>query len=159
MEKSEKRRLLSEKVDNLQAEYRQAQRELSILDAEIRLETQAEAQKKAESIPVDRSAREVLGTAVAPGFADTTDRGDGQQKGYVVLTADERSKGFVRPVRHTYIHEKCGVPTSMGQALAETYARDPKFYSGTFCTQCKGHFPVGANGEFVWKDDGMKVGT
>ena len=155
MEKSEKRRLLAEKVDNLQTEYRQAQRELSILDAEIRLE----AQKMAESIPVDRSAREVLGTAVAPGFADTTDRGDGQQKGYVVLTADERSKGFVRPVRHTYIHEKCGVPTSMGQALAETYARDPKFYSGTFCTHCKAHFPVGADGEFVWKDDGTKVGT
>ena len=159
MKKSEKRRLLSEKVDNLHTEYRQAQRELSILDAEVRLEAQAEAQKRAESIPVDRSAREVLGTAIEPGVADTSDRGDGQQRGYVVLTEAERTKGFVRHVRHTYIHEKCGVPTKMSQAIAETYARDPKFYSGTFCTHCGSHFPIGAEGEFVWKDDGVKVGT
>jgi hypothetical protein len=32
----------------------------------------------------------------------------GQQKGYVVLSAEERAKGFVRPVRRTYTHEKCG---------------------------------------------------
>ena len=28
----------------------------------------------------------------------------------------------------------------MGRALAETYARDPKFYSGTFCVNCGRHF-------------------
>lgn len=155
MEKSEERRLLTEKAENLQTEYRNTLREIAILDAEIK----QEAQLKAESTPVDRSAREVIGTAVAPGVADTTDRGDGQQRGYVVLTEAERAKGFVRPVRRTYVHEKCGVPTSMGQVLAETYARDPKFYSGTFCAHCGSHFPVGANGEFVWKDDGSKVGT
>lgn len=82
----------------------------------------------------------------------------GQQKGYVVLSEEERAKGFVRPVRRTYVHEKCSAATTMGQALAETYARDPAFYSGTFCVKCRAHFPVGADGEFVW-DDGTKVGT
>ena len=46
----------------------------------------------------------------------------------------------------------------MGQALAETYARNPYFYSGTFCCRCRAHFPVGEDGEFVW-EDGTKVGT
>jgi hypothetical protein len=83
---------------------------------------------------------------------------NGQQKGYVVLSAEERARGFVRPVRRTYVHEKCGVATTMGVALAETYARDPYFYSGTFCVGCGKHFPVGEDGEFIW-DDGQKVGT
>lgn len=83
----------------------------------------------------------------------------GQQKGYVVLSDDERAKGFIRPVRRSYIHEKCGVVTTMGQALAETYARDPYFYSGTFCCGCGTHFPVGEDGEFLWDGTGEKVGT
>jgi len=37
----------------------------------------------------------------------------GQQKDYVVLTAEERAKGFVRPVRTEYRHLKCGTLTSM----------------------------------------------
>lgn len=89
---------------------------------------------------------------------DTTIQPDGQQKNYLVLSAEERAKGFVRPVRNTYVHEACGTSTTMGQALAETYARDPHFYSGTYCSHCRAHKPVGVNGEFVWKD-GSKVGT
>lgn len=97
----------------------------------------------------------------------TSDRNDpdlkitepsGMQKKYLVLSDEERAKGFVRPVRRTYTHEKCGVATTMGDALAETYARDPKFYGATYCVGCKAHFPVGPNGEFVW-DDGSKVGS
>ncbi len=83
----------------------------------------------------------------------------GMQKGYVVLSDEERAKGFVRPVRRSYVHEKCGVKTTMGQALAETYARQPDFYSGTFCCGCSTHFPVGADGEFVWDGTTEKVGT
>ena len=83
----------------------------------------------------------------------------GQQKGYVVLSEDERAKGFVRPVRRSYIHEKCGVVTTMGQSLAETYARDPHFYSGTFCCGCGAHFPVGEDGEFLWNGTSEKVGA
>ncbi len=66
----------------------------------------------------------------------------GQQKDYLVLSEEERAKGFVRPVRCKYIHLKCGVVTRMGQALAETYARDPKFYGGTFCVGCGAHFDL-----------------
>lgn len=84
----------------------------------------------------------------------------GMQKGYIVLAEEERAKGFVRPVRRTYLHLKCNTTTTMGQSLAETYARDPKFYSGTYCANCRTHFPVGADGEFVWAGtDGEKVGT
>ena len=138
----------------------------------------------------------------------------GMQKGYVVLSAEERAKGFVRPVRRSYIHvgppapqyplrdltneeqerhirwqyskyEKypdgesavtgrfwtpeeldrvqnpCNALTTMSQALAETYASQPSFYGGTFCTGCHAHFPVGAQGEFIWDDGGSKekVGT
>mgnify|MGYP003385323992 CR=1 FL=1 len=83
----------------------------------------------------------------------------GMQKGYVVLSDSERAKGFVRPVRRTYVHSKCGVPTTMGQAIAETYARQPNFYSGTFCCGCGTHFPVGEDGEFIWQGTSEKVGT
>jgi hypothetical protein len=84
---------------------------------------------------------------------------NGQQQDYVVLSPEERARGFTRPVRRTYIHEKCGTPTKMAQALAETYARDPFFYTGTFCCGCGAHFPVGSKGEFYWADDKTKVGT
>ena len=83
---------------------------------------------------------------------------NGQQKAYVVLSAEERAKGFVRPVRRTYVHDKCGGVTTMGLALAETYARNPSFYSGTFCAICRSHFPVGADGEFTWDGTNEKVG-
>jgi hypothetical protein len=85
---------------------------------------------------------------------------NGQQLGYIVLAEEERVKGFVRPVRQSYKHLRCGSVTTMGQTIAETYARDPFFYSGTFCCNCGAHFPVGPNGEFIWVDgSGDKVGT
>lgn len=108
--------------------------------------------------PVDRSKRVLTdGSPVTEDHREL--RPDGQQKGYVVLSEDERKRGFVRPVRRTYVHTKCGTPTTMGYALAETYARDPGFYSGTFCCRCGSHFPVGQNGEFVWDGTEERVGT
>lgn len=89
---------------------------------------------------------------------DTTIGANGMQESYLVLSDAERAKGFIRPVRSTYVHMKCGVATTMSQAIAETYARDPHFYSGTFCVGCRVHLPVGPDGEFVW-EDGSKVGT
>lgn len=50
----------------------------------------------------------------------------------------------------------CGTVTTMGRALSETYARDPKFYGATFCVGCNQHLPVG---EFVWTQDGEVVGS
>ena len=80
----------------------------------------------------------------------------GMQKGYVVLSEDERAKGFVRPVRQTYTHKKCGTETTMGLSIAETYARDPGFYGGTFCCYCRVHGPLT---EFVWKGTDEQVGS
>lgn len=48
-----------------------------------------------------------------------------QAEVYLVLSEDERGKGFVRPVRRSYWHTTCGRITTMGLAIAETYARDP----------------------------------
>ena len=82
----------------------------------------------------------------------------GQHEAYWILSKEERAKGFIRPVRDAYIHKKCGTITTMGDALAETYARDPKFYGATFCIgdHCRTHFPVE---EFVWKDTDELVGS
>lgn len=101
------------------------------------------------------------GTQVYPGHREKIKEGalQGQQKDYVVLSESERAKGFVRPYRDSYRHDKCGGVTTMGRALSETYARDPDFYSGTFCAICRSHFPVGEDGEFTWTRDGQRVGT
>jgi len=81
---------------------------------------------------------------------------NGQQKEYVVLCPEERAKGFVRPLRASYIHTKCGFSTTMSKSIAETYARNPKFYGSTFCVGCSDHFPVG---EFTWVGSDEVVGS
>ncbi len=54
----------------------------------------------------------------------------------------------------------CGSVTTMGLAIAETYARQPVgFYDSTFCCRCGKHLPVGAAGEFVWDGTDERVGT
>lgn len=133
----------------------------------------------------------------APCLRET--RPDGQQECYLVLSDEERAKGFVRPVRQSYVHigaqskydlrplteeekvrhagcnyvafekypesespvtgrfwtqeqldaRQCGAITRMPLAIAETYARDPKFYGATYCVKCQKHLPVE---EFVWID-------
>ena len=144
------------------------------------------------------------GSPVTPDHADI-DPATGLQKGYVVLSAEERAKGFVAPVRRTYLHaglrptgktrpltpdeqkryadmdyvlyeeyadkdssaagrfwtqaqlnSGCHHTTTMNLALAETYARDPKFYGATFCSVCKNHYPVD---EFVWQGTDQRVGS
>lgn len=133
-----------------------------------------------------------------------------QAAAYLVLSDEERAKGFVRPVRDKYLHvgiagpthelrdltaeeherydrygyakfeayqgdgdvtgrfwtqaqidsigKGCGTETSMAAAIAETYAREPRFYGATYCVHCRKHLPVGEAGEFVWLD-GSRVGT
>src|SRR3569832_252267 len=132
-----------------------------------------------------------------------------QNKAYLVLSEEERAKGFVRPVRLSYIHvggqgpkhplrdltadelkkytdygyvkyelypesdrprlgrfwtqadldavgRGCKASTKMDRAIAETYARFPKFYGNTYCVRCCMHRAVS---EFVWEDDGSVVGS
>lgn len=108
--------------------------------------------------PVDRNQKTLLdGSSV--GISHTEIGADGMQKNYAILSDAERAKGYARPLRHTYIHNRCGASTTMASALAETYARDPEFYTETYCCACKKHFPVGPDGEFNWADGGEKVGS
>jgi hypothetical protein len=101
-----------------------------------------------------------------PGLREV--RPDGQQVKYLVLSEEERAKGFVRPVRTKYLHLRCGAVTSMGLALSETYARNPKFYGATFCCRCGDHHYLrDARPEakaiddwaFLWEPDGDPVGS
>ncbi len=93
------------------------------------------------------------GVAGAP---EPIDPATGQHKSYYVLNEAELAKGFVRPVRSSYVHKTCGVVTRMGTKLAETYARDPKFYGSTFCISCGSHFPVA---QFTWDGTSEDVGS
>ncbi len=81
---------------------------------------------------------------------------NGQQKDYVILSEEERAKGFVRAVRKSYIHKTCGSLTSMPLSIAETYARNPKFYGATFCCACGVHLPVA---QFLWDGTDEDVGS
>lgn len=80
-----------------------------------------------------------------------------QAEVYLVLSEEERAKGFVRPLRRAYVHTSgCGALTTMGLALCETYARQPTFYGATYCCGCQMHRPVA---EFTWDEDGAVVGS
>lgn len=132
-----------------------------------------------------------------------------QHEVYLVLSKEERARGFVRPLRESYRHvgpagpthdlqdltekqkaqyshfgyvkyEKyppgsavvgrywtkdqldragrggCGTTTRMSRPIAETYAREPKFYGSTYCVTCQRHLPVE---EFRWEKDDQVVGS
>lgn len=131
-----------------------------------------------------------------------------QNEVYLILSEEERAKGFVRPVRCSYKHighpgpkyptrpltgdeqerwagqyvafepypesemprtgrfwtkgqldkvgQGCGVVTTMGVALAETYSRQPTFYGTTYCCGCSRHLSVE---EFVWEGTTERVGS
>lgn len=130
-----------------------------------------------------------------------------QAEVYLVLSEEERAKGFVRPYRDAYVHvgppgprfelvdltpeqrerhgdeyakyepypegehalgrywtqeqldkvgKGCGVETTMGRELSETYARSPGFYGSTYCCGCRMHLAVA---EFAWSADGERVGS
>ena len=125
-------------------------------DSDARLRHEEEVRKAAEEIPVDRDCRVLTDGSPVTSDHREIDPATGQQKDYVVLCESERKKGFVRPVRRSYRHTACGTVTFMGTALAETYARDPGFYSGTFCSNCRTHFPLN---EFVWEGTTEQVGS
>lgn len=158
----ERAQILVEKALLSRNDAAEALREKDQALVTARMRLYEEQRKAAEAIPVDRAARELAGGG--PVTADHRDlKENGQQKGYVVLSAAERGKGFVRPYRDAYRHQTCSKITTMSREIAETYARDPGFYSGTFCLHCRGHFPIGENGEFTWYEmdgrEGPKVGT
>ncbi len=78
--------------------------------------------------------------------------------GYVLFEQypEDAHSGIGRYWTNPQLTSGCGTKTTMGQALSETYARDPKFYGATFCCGCGKHLPVA---EFVWAEDGETVGS
>lgn len=79
-----------------------------------------------------------------------------QNKKYLVLSKEEIDKGFVQPLRDSYWHNQCGTITKMASAIAETYARDPKFYGATYCCGCHKHLPLF---EFAWVEADGTIST
>lgn len=75
---------------------------------------------------------------------------------YLVLSAADRAQGFMRPLRRTYVHTACGTATTVGLSIAETFARNPKFYGSTYCVGCRMHLPVS---EFMWDGTLSRVGS
>lgn len=96
-----------------------------------------------------------------PGLGHGGDTSEGEQnEAYLILSEEERAKGFVRPYRDRYVHafgpKPCHTMTIMGRELSETYARQPSFYGFTYCCACRKHLPVA---EFAWAKDGEVVGS
>jgi hypothetical protein len=80
---------------------------------------------------------------------------------YLVMSEEERAKGYMRPLRFNYYHLICGTITTMHRDIAETFSCNPEFYHDTFCAYCSKHRPLS---EFVWVSmDGnitdLEVGT
>jgi hypothetical protein len=75
---------------------------------------------------------------------------NGQHEHHPINTEGE----YVAPIRRTYIH-KCGAATTIGTKIAETYAKNPKYYGRTFCTGCRDYFPVK---QFHWDHTMILVG-
>lgn len=115
-----------------------------------------DAREEAAKIPVDYSQRQLSGGGPVTDDHREINPDTGMQKGYVVLSPEERAKGFVRPVRRSYRHSACGTTTTMSLDIAETYARCPGFYSGTFCVACRQHFPLD---QFLWEGTHEQVGS
>lgn len=105
--------------------------------------------------PVDRDNVSLVGgKPVTDDYREL--KPDGMQKEYLVLSNEERRKGFVRPYRDSYTHRVCGTNTKMNYEIAETYARDPKFYGATYCVKCRSHFPLD---QFIWEGTDLQVGS
>lgn len=84
------------------------------------------------------------------GFDYGERRSDGQFERHP--TKDEGE--FVQPVRSSYVHDGCGKTTTMGSALAESFARDPNQYAKTFCAGCGDYYSLD---EFTWKDSDQRL--
>jgi hypothetical protein len=104
-----------------------------------------------------KSMSELTDDPTDPRLGHGVDRAPAPQNdAYLVLSEEERRKGFIRPVRRSYVHTRCGGVTRMSLGLAETYAREPKFYGATYCVHCGMHVSVD---ECVWDGTTERVGS
>jgi len=76
---------------------------------------------------------------------------DGQYENYPTIEEGE----FQQEPRESYIHDEefggCGSRTRMTGDLPESVARDPTYYTKTFCSGCGEYVPVE---EVRWVKDG-----
>lgn len=72
-------------------------------------------------------------------------REDGQYENYPTIEDGD----FEQEPRETYIHQECGTRTTMTGDLPESVARDPTYYTKTYCAGCQTHVPVE---EVKWAD-------
>lgn len=80
-----------------------------------------------------------------------------EQFGYVKFEEYENNGSVVgRYWTEAQLKSGCNSVTTISNPIAETYARNPKFYGSTFCCHCKKHFRLE---EFVWVEDGTVVGS
>lgn len=80
------------------------------------------------------------------GFDYGEKREDGQYENYPTIDEGE----FEQEPRATYVHvDGCGQSTTMTGDLPESVARDPTYYTKTFCTGCGEHVLVE---EVEWED-------
>lgn len=74
-------------------------------------------------------------------------REDGQYENYPTVDEGE----FEQEPRDSYVHGECGTVTTMRGDLPESVARDPEYYTKTYCAGCQEHVPVE---EVHWEEDG-----
>ena len=89
-------------------------------------------------------------------MSDEFDYGDRKDDGQFENHPTIEEGDFVQPVRESYVHDACGGTTKMGRQLAESWARDPDYYTETFCAVCQDYYPVGT---FVWKGTNDRLGS
>lgn len=78
-----------------------------------------------------------------------------QYKKTLVHHESERTPAkFVNQLRNKFRHLKCHQMSTVATSVAETLARDPKFYKELFCGTCQVYVPIT---ELVWFDK-KKVG-
>jgi hypothetical protein len=113
--------------------------------------------------PLRRSYRHVGPGGPQHPLRDLTEVEQGRYSQFGYAKYEEYPKGESTALGKFWTQEeldratkRCGVVTTMASSIAETYARDPKFYGGTFCMGCGKHYPVG---EFVWEGTDEKVGS
>ena len=118
-----------------------------------------EERKKGFVRPVRRSYQHV---GIRPRYP-LRDLSDEEKKEYAAygyakfeLYPESESPRVGRFWTESQLHSGCGVVTTMSDALAETYARDPSYYGSTFCCGCSRHIRVE---EFVWEGTTERVGS
>lgn len=102
-------------------------------------------------------AEEVVEEPVAEGAeAEVVEESPKVQTGEdVPLSESDKERGFIRPFRSAVLHVPSKTVCTLGDGIAADLATDPKSHK-------KLEFPVLGKrsiGEFVWQNDGTKVGS